>query len=80
MPALTPMLWFDTEAEQAAEFYTSVFPNSKIAEGASNEEVAAALYVTPKTVEYHLTRVYRKLGLRSRAELVRQFTQSAESN
>ena len=32
MPALTPMLWFDTEAEQAAEFYTSVFPNSKIVE------------------------------------------------
>jgi predicted 3-demethylubiquinone-9 3-methyltransferase (glyoxalase superfamily) len=32
MPALTPMLWFDTEAAQAAEFYTSVFPNSKIVE------------------------------------------------
>ena len=32
MPALTPMLWFDTEAEQAAEFYTSVFPNSRIVE------------------------------------------------
>jgi predicted 3-demethylubiquinone-9 3-methyltransferase (glyoxalase superfamily) len=32
MPAITPMLWFDTEAEQAAEFYTSVFPNSKIVE------------------------------------------------
>ena len=32
MPALTPMLWFDTEAEQAAEFYTSVFPNSTIVE------------------------------------------------
>jgi hypothetical protein len=32
MPALTPMLWFDTEAEQAAEFYTSVFPGSKIVE------------------------------------------------
>jgi predicted 3-demethylubiquinone-9 3-methyltransferase (glyoxalase superfamily) len=32
MPALTPMLWFDTEAEQAAEFYTSVFPSSKIVE------------------------------------------------
>jgi predicted 3-demethylubiquinone-9 3-methyltransferase (glyoxalase superfamily) len=30
MPALTPMLWFDTEAEQAAQLYTSVFPNSKI--------------------------------------------------
>ena len=47
-----------------------------VAEGASNKEVAAALYLTPKTVEYHLTRVYRKLGLRSRAELVRQFAQS----
>ena len=32
MPAPTPMLWFDTEAEQAAEFYTSVFPNSRIVE------------------------------------------------
>jgi predicted 3-demethylubiquinone-9 3-methyltransferase (glyoxalase superfamily) len=32
MPALTPMLWFDTEAEEAAELYTSVFPNSKITE------------------------------------------------
>jgi LuxR family maltose regulon positive regulatory protein len=50
-----------------------------VAEGASNEEVAAVLYVTPKTVEYHLTRVYRKLGLRSRAELVREFSQRAES-
>ena len=49
-----------------------------VAEGASNNEVAALLYLTPKTVEYHLTRVYRKLGLRSRAELVRQFA-STES-
>jgi predicted 3-demethylubiquinone-9 3-methyltransferase (glyoxalase superfamily) len=32
MSALTPMLWFDTQAEQAAEFYTSVFPTSKIVE------------------------------------------------
>jgi predicted 3-demethylubiquinone-9 3-methyltransferase (glyoxalase superfamily) len=32
MPAITPMLWLDTEAEEAAEFYTSVFPNSKIVE------------------------------------------------
>jgi predicted 3-demethylubiquinone-9 3-methyltransferase (glyoxalase superfamily) len=30
MPALTPFLWFDTEAEAAAAFYVSVFPNSKI--------------------------------------------------
>jgi DNA-binding CsgD family transcriptional regulator len=36
--------------------------------------VAAALYLTPKTVEFHLTRIYRKLGLRSRAELVRKLS------
>ena len=30
MPEITPWLWFDTEAEDAAKFYTSVFPNSKI--------------------------------------------------
>jgi predicted 3-demethylubiquinone-9 3-methyltransferase (glyoxalase superfamily) len=30
MPEITPFLWFDTEGEEAAKFYTSVFPNSKI--------------------------------------------------
>ena len=30
MPKVTPWLWFDTESEQAAELYTSVFPNSRI--------------------------------------------------
>lgn len=32
MPELTPFLWFDTEGEAAARFYTSVFPNSRITE------------------------------------------------
>jgi predicted 3-demethylubiquinone-9 3-methyltransferase (glyoxalase superfamily) len=32
MQKITPFLWFDTEGEEAAEFYTSVFPNSKITE------------------------------------------------
>jgi predicted 3-demethylubiquinone-9 3-methyltransferase (glyoxalase superfamily) len=32
MPKITPWLWFDTEGEEAAEFYTSIFPNSKIVE------------------------------------------------
>ena len=40
-----------------------------VAQGLSNREVAAELYVSPKTVQYHLTRVYAKLGVRSRAEL-----------
>ena len=30
MPKITPFLWFDNEAEEAAKFYTSVFPNSRI--------------------------------------------------
>lgn len=37
--------------------------------GATNKEVATALHMSPKTVEVHLTRLYRKLGIRSRAEL-----------
>jgi predicted 3-demethylubiquinone-9 3-methyltransferase (glyoxalase superfamily) len=28
MPKMTPKLWFDTESEEAANFYVSVFPNS----------------------------------------------------
>ena len=30
MPKLTPNLWFDTQGLEAAEFYVSIFPNSKI--------------------------------------------------
>jgi predicted 3-demethylubiquinone-9 3-methyltransferase (glyoxalase superfamily) len=36
MPKITPFLWFDTEAEQAANFYVSVFPNSKITQVVRN--------------------------------------------
>jgi predicted 3-demethylubiquinone-9 3-methyltransferase (glyoxalase superfamily) len=32
MPNVTPWLWFDTEAEEAAKHYTSIFPNSRITE------------------------------------------------
>ena len=42
---------------------------SLVVQGLSNHEVAAELYVSPKTVQYHLTRIYAKLGVRSRAEL-----------
>ncbi len=39
-----------------------------LAEGLTNRELAARLYLTPKTVEHHVRSVLRKLGLRSRAE------------
>jgi DNA-binding CsgD family transcriptional regulator len=42
-----------------------------VASGMTNREVAERLFVTPKTVESALTRVYRKLGIRSRTELAR---------
>src|SRR6185436_9269428 len=36
-----------------------------VAGGASQKEAAAMLYLSPKTIEYHLTKVYRKLGITS---------------
>jgi DNA-binding NarL/FixJ family response regulator len=46
-----------------------------VARGATNKEVATDLFVSAKTVEFHLSNVYRKLGIRSRTELVRYFMQ-----
>ena len=40
-----------------------------LAEGRTTRETAAALFLSPKTVEYHLRKVYVKLGIRSRGEL-----------
>ena len=37
--------------------------------GETNRDIAQALFVTPKTVEVHLSNAYRKLGIRSRREL-----------
>jgi len=41
--------------------------------GMTNKEAGAALFVTPKTIEYHLSSLYRKLGVRSRTELALVF-------
>ncbi|SHN44643.1 ATP-binding protein [Cryptosporangium aurantiacum] len=41
-----------------------------VATGKNNVQTAASLYISRKTVEAHLTHVYRKLGIRSRAELI----------
>jgi DNA-binding CsgD family transcriptional regulator len=49
-----------------------------VAEGRTNREVAAALYVTERTVEGHLSRIYAKFGVRSRAELAHRLAAGAE--
>jgi DNA-binding CsgD family transcriptional regulator len=40
-----------------------------VASGATNKEAAAELFLSPKTIEFHLSSIYRKLGIRSRTEL-----------
>ncbi|WP_201447264.1 helix-turn-helix transcriptional regulator [Conexibacter woesei] len=40
-----------------------------VAEGRTNRDVGSALFLSPKTIEHHLSAIYRKLGLRSRAQL-----------
>lgn len=47
-----------------------------LADGKTTREAAAAIFLSPKTVEYHLQHVYRKLGINSRAELVHAFKPS----
>jgi DNA-binding NarL/FixJ family response regulator len=41
------------------------------ASGMTNKDVANALFISPKTVEANLARIYRKLGIKTRAELGR---------
>jgi DNA-binding CsgD family transcriptional regulator len=43
-----------------------------VARGATNREAAASVFLSPKTVEKHLSNAYRKLGVRSRSELARR--------
>ncbi len=48
MPKISPFLWFDTQAEEAAKFYTSVFSNSKITSMARYSKEAAEVSGQPE--------------------------------
>ncbi len=48
-----------------------------VAAGASQKEVAAKLYLSPKTIEYHLGKVYRKLGITSGRQLQNRLAEQA---
>ncbi|HZR12628.1 MAG TPA: VOC family protein [Acidimicrobiia bacterium] len=54
MPAIIPNLWFDTEAVEAAEFYVSIFPNSRITNVTHYTEAGPRPAGSVLTVDYVL--------------------------
>jgi predicted 3-demethylubiquinone-9 3-methyltransferase (glyoxalase superfamily) len=54
MPSIVPNLWFDGNAEQAAQFYVSVFPNSRIVSSTRYTEAGPGEPGTVVTVEWEL--------------------------
>ena len=54
MPPITPFLWFDTQAEEAARFYVSVFPNSEILDIARYSEAGPGPTHSVMTVRFRL--------------------------
>jgi len=64
----------ETPHDQAGPPWLALTPQERavaaaIARGATNREAGTTLFLSPKTIEMHLSAVYRKLWLRSRAEL-----------
>lgn len=47
-----------------------------VAAGATNQQTALDLFISVKTVQYHLTHIYAKLGIRSRSELAARFRET----
>lgn len=54
MPTITPHLWFDQEAREAAELYCSIFPNSKVLEVRDLGEVGPDEGISVRTVTFEL--------------------------
>ena len=49
-----------------------------VVQGLTNRETARRLFIADKTVQYHLTRIYSKFGIRSRTDLARIYPNEAE--
>jgi len=49
-----------------------------VAEGYTNREVAASMFLSPHTVGYHLRHIFRKVGVDSRVELTRHLVQQGQ--
>ena len=54
MTSITPFLWFDTKAEEAAEFYVSIFPDSRITRVARYGEAGPGPAGSAMTVDFSL--------------------------
>jgi DNA-binding CsgD family transcriptional regulator len=68
-PPEAPTTGPETAAREGALTSTEARIAELVRQGASNREIASRLYVSVKTVEATLTRIYRKLGVRSRTQL-----------